>query len=236
MKTLFVIAAALMLTTSVWAATATPSAGGQQLDTLKDRLASAATQLSQSQKRALYGTVKTTSVSTITVETATKDVKVELADNVKVAQVLKGKRTTLTTDDLAKGDAVVVFGDYDANLELLKAKFIFIQGPLPFRFSGVITDVNKKDYSITVATETGQSYTVDVETTTKNISWDAVNGTAKGAFSKFAAGDTVHVLGTLTSKTTNRVSAARILDICNITGAPTAAPAKPASPSATPKP
>jgi hypothetical protein len=243
------VACTLFIATTVSAAVSTPSAtpqdaagatttpsAQQKLDNLKDRLASAATQLQQSQKRAIFGTVKSTSVSTITVETSTKDIKIELTDNIKVAQVIKGKRTDLTTDDISKDDTVVVFGDYDSNLDLLKAKIIFIQDALPSRIFGSITAVDKKDYTITVATSGAQSYVVDIETTTKNILWDKANGTAKGAFSKYAVGDTVSVLGTPNAKIVNRLSALRILDVGNLSGkasTPTPTQSVAASPSAT---
>lgn len=244
MKKILVAIGSLFLTTAVYAVStttpvtptgaATPGATvSAQLDSLKNRLASAATQLSQSQKRAVFGIVKSTSVSTIIVETKTSEIKIELADTVKVAQVIKGKRTDLTTDDVSKGDTVVVFGDYDANLDLLKAKVIFIEGVLPTRINGTITDSSKKDFTITVTTVTGQAYIVDIESTTKNTLWNKTDGTSKGAFSKLVIGDTVSVLGTLEAKTDNRISALRILDIGNLTGVtPTPTPAI-ASPSAT---
>lgn len=231
-----IIVIALFFTTSVFAATATPSS--EKLENLKDRLASAASQLQQSQKRAIYGTVKSTSVSTITVETATKDVKIELTDEIKVAQIIKGKRTDLTTDDIEKGDVVTVFGDYDSTLDLLKAKLIFIQAAPPERMYGVVSDVDKKNYTITVTTPEEKSIIVDIETTTKNALWDKTSGTAKGAFSKYTPGDTVFVLATSDPKVKDRVSAIRVLDIGNLSGAtptPTPAPTKAASPSATVK-
>lgn len=236
MMKLILTTLALLTTTSVYAASAaTPSS--QKLENLKDRLASAASQLQQSQKRAIFGTVKTTSVSTITVETSTKNVKIELTDSIKVAQIIKGKRTNLTTDDVSKGDVVVVFGDYDTTLDLLKAKAIFIADALPERLSGTITAVDKKAFTVTVATSDGTSMLVDIETTTKNILWNKDIGTAKGAFSKYAAGDIVFVLET-PEKAANRVSAIRVLDIGNPTGAaptPTPTPTKVATPSATVK-
>lgn len=239
MKKLLVIISAFVITTSVYAAsTATPDAQ-QKLDTLKDRLASAATQLKQSQKRAIFGTVKTTSVSTITVSTKTSDIKIELTDTISVFQILKGKRTTLTTEQLTKGDDVVVFGDYDTNLEILKAQVIFIQDSIPERLSGTITAVNKKDYTLTIETQSRQSYIIDFETTTKNFSWTKDKGVQKAGFTQLIIGDTIHVLETQNPKIANRVSAIRILDIGNLTGAtPTSAPTptKAASPSATPKP
>ena len=120
--------------------------------------------------------------------------KVELADVVKVAQVLKGVRTDLTTDDISKGDVVTVFGDYDSTLDLLKGSVIFIEGAIPARINGVISAVSKKDYTITVTAGDGTPWVVDIETSTKNILWDNTNSTTKGAFSKYAVGDTVFVL------------------------------------------
>jgi len=245
MKKIVLIAAALLFTTSVYAqdvatpsATATPSAS-TQLENLKDRLASAASTLAQSQKRAVFGTVTNTSVSTITVETPTKDIKVELADVVKVAQMLKGVRTALTTDDVSKGDVVTVFGDYDSTLDLLKGSVIFIEGTVPSRINGTISAVSKKDYTITITDASGTPWVVDIETATKNMLWDNVNGTTKGAFSKYTVGDAAFVLETA-EKTPNRVSALRVLDIGlpaqagNQSGVtPTATPTI-ASPSATP--
>jgi hypothetical protein len=234
MKKLLVIIGSLLLTTSVYAQTATPSAQ-QKLDTLKDRLASAATQLRQSQKRAIFGTVKVTSVSTITVATKTSDMKIELTDTISVFQVIKGKRTTLTTEQLSKGDDVVVFGDYDTNLDILKARVIFIQGSVAERLSGTITAASKKDYTITIATPGGQSYIVDFETTTKNFNWNKDKGVQKAGFSQLVVGDTIHVLETPEPKIANRVSAIRILDIGNLTGVtPTATPSLTATPTAKP--
>ncbi|MCX6794239.1 MAG: hypothetical protein NTY06_04025 [Candidatus Gottesmanbacteria bacterium] len=242
MKKLALIISAFIFTTSVYAATSTPSAQ-QKLDTLKDRLASAATQLRQSQKRAVFGTVKVTSVSTITVSTKTNDIKIELTDNIAVFQMIKGKRTTLTTDQVTRGDEVVIFGDYDTNLDILKAQVIFIQDSIPERIFGTITAASKNDYTITIATQEGQSYIVDFETITKAFAWDPTNGIQKTSFAKLVVGDTIHVLETPEPKIANRVSAIRILDIGNLAGitptaSPTAAPtAKPTTkPTPTPTP
>lgn len=222
MKKIILLISFFLFTTSVYAATATPTATitttsapdtQQKLDALKDRLASAATQLHQSQKRAIFGTVKTTSVSTITVATTTSDIKIELTDKISVFQIIKGKRTELTTDQVSKNDEVVVFGDYDTNLDILRAQVIFIQDSLPKRISGRITEISKSEYTITIATLENISYVVDYEKTTKNFYWTRDNGVEKAGFSQLLVGDIIHVLETPAPKVENRVSAIRILDI-----------------------
>lgn len=215
--------------TNTTSPTPTVSDKAKQIDDLKDRLATKVAELNQSQRQAIYGTIKSVSVSTFIVETATKDLKIELTDDIKIFQKIKGTRTALTTDDLAKGDIVTVFGDYDATLELLQAKMIFIQSTDPVRVSGTITEVNKTDYTITINTLDSKTYTIDFETTTKTSLW---NGTAleKGGFSKLNVGNIIHVTGTAVAKQENRVSATRILNISPEATSPSA------SPSATIKP
>ncbi len=232
---LFGLAFATILASRVVAApTPTPEATGAgtqtQIDDLKERLATKVAQLRQSQRKAIVGTVKAVSVSTATIETKTKDVKIELTDDIVIVQVLKGKRTKLTLDDLTKGDEVVVFGEYDATLDLLKAKVIFIQsGASAERIAGTVTAVDKEEFTVTVATE-GKNVIVDIEKATKITLWDGQKLTKSG-FSKLTVGDSMHVVGTLVPKKENRLSAVRILDIGNVTNAPTAAPTEEPTPT-----
>lgn len=215
---------------------ATPSATpvltgkAKQIEDLKERLATKVAQLRQTAKRAIYGTIKSKTISTATVETKTKDIKIELTDELKVYQQLKGKRTALTVDDVSKDDVVSVFGEYDSTLEVMKAKVVFIQAALPIRISGKVSAVNKTDYSFDVETAQGKTYTVDFETTTKATSWsDKTLG--KSSFSKIAVGATVHVTGFAVPKKENRISASRIVDLgtltsptVNASSTPTASP------------
>lgn len=226
---------------SVWAVAATPSATPtsektKQIEDLKERLATKVAELQQTQKRAITGVVKSTSLSTITVETKNKDVKIELTETITVAQVLARKRTKLTTDDIDEGDRVTVFGDFDATLDILKATVIFIQGETPSYLRGTVTAVSAKDFTITLVTAQQQSYSIDFEKTTKMSRWDPTKGLAKAGFSTVAVGDTIHVVGSKVPKQQNRISAARIANLGNITGAPTAIPTPEPTPKATPKP
>ncbi len=217
-------------TLSATPTTATDKA--QQLESLKDRLATKVAELRQSQRMAVFGTIKSVSISTFTVETKTKDLKIELTDDIKVFQMLKGKRTALKTDNLEKGDIVTVFGEYDNTLELLKTSVVFIQGVAPLQVSGTITETNKTDYTITITAPDSKTYIIDFETTTKTSLW---NGSAlvKGGFSTFTVGDIIHVTGSAVAKKENRISASRIVDITpQVKGASTSAtPTKAATPT-----
>lgn len=203
-----------------FAATGTTSATTQKIENLKERIATKVAQLKTTQRRAVYGTVKATSITSFTVETPTRDLKIELTDDITVIQYLKGKRTTLALEDIAKGDTVVVFGQFDTTLDLLIARVVFIQGVLPQHAAGTVTGRDDKEFTLTIATPQDQTYTIDIEKTTKTVLWDKVKKElVKSSFSKIATGSAIHVMGSAVPKKELRISADRILDLGNLTSA-----------------
>ena len=237
MKYLILITLFLCLSVSALAVTSEASVPAtiaptknQQVEDLKERLATKVAQLRQSERRAIYGTVKSTTISTLTIETANKNIKIELTDDIKVFQNLKGKRTALAVEDVTKDDVVSVFGDWDTAVEVLKAKVIFIHntGETTKRIFGTITEAKKTDYTLTLTTQDGKTYVVDFETVTKTYVWSKDKGMEKGGFSRLIPGDTILVVGTDVPKKENRISALRILDIGNLTGIAPSIPVTPA--------
>lgn len=197
--------------------TSTASATTKKIEDLKDRLATKVAELRQTSRRAIHGTVKSTSLTSFVVETKTKDVKIEMLDEIKVIQYLKGKRTMLTTEDIAKGDVVSVFGEHDATLDLLKATVVFIHGPVPTRVSGTVSARDDQEFTLTITTPQNQTYTIDIEKATKAFAWDrAKKEIVKSGFSKIAVGATLHIVGFPVPKKDNRMSADRILDLGNL--------------------
>jgi hypothetical protein len=219
--------------------TSAPTPTGGQLDDLKARLATKVAELRTVVKRAMHGTVKTVSVSQAVIETKTKDIKIELTDDVALSQIVNNKRVTLSLDDLEADDIVTVFGAYDETLDLLKAQYIFIENALTStRVRGIVTDSDEKEFTLVIKTPEDRVVTIDVETSTKTSTWTGEGGLAKAGFSKIQIGDTVHIVGTPVAKEENRVRATRILDLGALTGAGVTTPTQvspTASPSATPR-
>ena len=217
-----------------FAAPSTPSATTQKIEDLKERIATKVAQLKTTQRRAVYGTVKAASITSFTVETLTRDLKIELTDDITVIQYLKGKRTVLTPEDISKGDAVVVFGQFDTTLDLLTARIVFIQGALPEHVAGTVTDRNDKEFTLTVTTPQGQAVIIDIEKTTKTILWDREKKElVKSGFSTITTGSIVHIMGTPVPKQEHRISADRILNLGNL-NAPVGQAIQDASAAATP--
>ena len=245
---ILLLATVLLLVSRVSAATPTPTekeATGtptptSKIDDLKERLATKVAELRQTQRKAIYGTVKAVSVSTFTVETDNKELKIDLTDEISVFQTLKGKRAELTIEDITKDDVVTVFGEYDTGLDLLRAKVVVIQSKPLTRVTGTVSEIDREEFTVTITTSGGQEYIVDIEKTTNALAFDRTKGLVKGGFSKLETGRTVNVVGTAVAKQDNRISAARLIDLGNLTGAtptpvPTEEPTPTSTVSATPK-
>lgn len=227
---------------TVYAVTATPSPTApakeskEKINDLMERLATKVAELKQSQRMAIYGTVKTVELASISVETKTKDVKIELTDDIKVIQELNGKRSVLKTENIDKGDSMAIFGDYDAGLDLMKAKVLFIQNNTVIHTSGTVTEVNKKNFTITLKTALDAEYIVDFEKFTKANAWTKDKEIEKSGFSKIISGQMIFVTGYPVPNKTNQISAARILTIDSvIKPSATAAPSLTGTPVPTEK-
>jgi hypothetical protein len=199
------------------------SASGEKtkkLEELKDRLATKVAELRQTQRKALFGTVLEVSLVSLTLETPNKNVKLELGDTLKIVQLIKDKRTTLSTSDISKGDIVTVFGEYDPTIDLLRPKIIVIQKKPSKHIRGKIKEINKTDFSINVETNDAQVYVIDIESTTRSLGWTQAGGMVKSGFSKFTVGDTVLVSGQPVPKKDLRISADRVVNIGSLSPAP----------------
>lgn len=188
----------------------------KQIENLKDRLATKVAELRQTQRRAIAGTVKKVDVSTLTIETETKDIKIDLPEEIAVIQYLKGVRTILSIQDVSPKDLVVVFGEHDSTLDILIPKIIHIMSIPPEMYDGTVTEIDLKAFTITVTTPQDRTLLVDIEKTTKTNVWTRADGVVKGGFSNIAAGDSVHIIGIPVPKKENRVSAIRILNLGNL--------------------
>ncbi len=208
------------IATHVFAAESEGEVKAQQVEDLKERLATKVAELAQTEDQAIAGIVKEVSVSTISIESATRQVSIELTDDITVAQNINGKRTSLTIDDIDIDDRVVVFGKHDTTLDLLKAQLIFIQNTVPRHVAGLVSEVDEDNFTITISSHDGQEYTIDYERSTDTDLWDSETGErTEGGFSKITVGDTIHVVATPVEDETNRLTGVRIVNIGAITGA-----------------
>jgi hypothetical protein len=215
--------------------TTTPSADkiekNKQIEDLKERLATKVAELRQTTKKAISGIIKTVSISSITVETNERDIKLELTDDITVVDTTKGTKANKTTEDLTDGAYAVIFGMYDKTLDILTAKHIVIQKKPETFVHGTITTVDNKTYVIGVKTNDNRELTVDFEKTTDAKTWNGSGNSQKIGFSKILSGDKIFVYGIPDVKDAYKISAIRLLTIGTII--PSVTPSEAASPSST---
>lgn len=189
----------------------------KKIQDLKERLATKVAEMKTTQTRAMYGTIKAITISSITLETDQKEVKLEVTDDIVVAQNIKGNRTELSIDDLDEGDFVVVFGQYDTALDILDATFIFIQSKPSQYVTGTITSVSKEDYTVTIQTPDDQEVILDYEKSTSTRVYNEDEEFERGGFSSLIEEDTIHVYGTPDPDEKSRIDADKLIIIGNIT-------------------
>jgi len=190
--------------------TASPSAAKAKIEDLKDRLATKVAELTTTQQIAVFGNVKTITVASMIVETSDKDLKIDLADDIKLVQYLKGKRTVLDIEKLEKNDSIVIFGDHDMTLDVVKPKIIHIVEEKESVFGGVVGAVDNKNYTFEISTFEGTTLTIDFEKSTKakiliNDKFE------KAGFSNIKADMIVLVNGTNSKESKDRISATKLV-------------------------
>jgi len=234
----------------VWAKTTTPASElkdnrQQQIEELRQRVATKAAELREQMKRVITGDIKSINDTTIVITTKNGDKTVLTDENTTFIRLGAGGRQKITLDDLAVGNTISVFGQLDQDSGKITAKII-IAKVIPLNIDGKVSAVDLNDGTITVQTPKKGLFIVDVETYTKILIWEKSKGMQKLGFSKIKVDDRVHVNGTVPAKPKageNRLSANRILVLpgkaVGIVGSPTPSstplPSPTATPSATPE-
>ncbi|HXS14750.1 MAG TPA: DUF5666 domain-containing protein [Candidatus Saccharimonadales bacterium] len=207
----------------VKAASATPSPTSttstleQQINSLKDRIASRVAQLKLVDKRAILGKVTDVSETQLTVTDThnnTRFVDVDELTNFSSPSA----SSTFGISDITKGSTVGVIGLYNKDSQRLLARWVDVQQNPEF-FNGAILSIDNANYEFTVVTLT-TTITAEVEDFTKTTSYDSTNGLTKSGYSKLAQGQRVTVVGYPDTKDPSKLIAERIIVFPNLLANP----------------
>jgi hypothetical protein len=182
---------------------------------LKEKIATKVAELREKNSRAVSGMVTAVSNKVVKITTsAGKDFDIQIDDTLTKFYQISGILTKEATfQQIKKNSYIIVTGmigdkTVDANVIYLDESYLVM--------TGKITEVNKDDYYVKVSTSEKATYTLDIETYTKekilNIKTLVLEAVG---FSKLKEGDTVHfvVKRTGTEKEPNRYPAQRIVII-----------------------
>lgn len=223
----------LTFITPAFAATSTPTPTKSESDKmeaqitdLKDRVASRVAQLKLVEKRAFTGTVNDVSNTEITIKNMQQENQIIDVDEITKFSSLDNKDTNFGISDLKKGMDITALGLYNKESDKLLARFVAVITSPVFVF-GKVTNIDRKEYTMTVTTSDNKNMVVDIETTTKTVDYTSHIFT-KAGFSKVSLNDQVAVIGYPNNKGPNRIEGGRIMILNNLSNTP--------SPSVTTKP
>ncbi len=204
----------LLITVNSYAASPTPSASvnqvEQQIDELKDRIASRVAQLNLVEKRGIIGDV-----------TDTTDTQLSLTDiqgNIRFVDVDEltkfsnpDANGSFGISDIKKGMTLGVLGLYNKQSQRILAREIDVLD-IPQKIHGSIATIDSDNYIINVATDDNKQIQVSVDTSTKTLSWDSSSQKlVRSGFSKVTAGEKIFAKGTKDAKIESMIDATLII-------------------------
>lgn len=180
-----------------------------QINDLKEKIASKVAQLKLVDKRAIIGTVVDKTNTQITVN--------DLSDQtrfVDVDEITKfsgpDSSSTFGISDLSQGTVISILGLYNKESRRITARFIDTYTLTHF-ISGIVLSVDKENGTFIVIAEGGRQTKIDVENVTKTSLYTKDGGLEKGGFSKVSAGDRVSIVGYPDKKDKTMIIATRII-------------------------
>jgi len=192
----------------------TKSVDDKEIQNLKEKIATKVAELREKNNKAVSGFVTNISGSTLTVKDE-NDTEYEIKPDQALAkyyQIVRSQRNEIKFSDIKKGTFIIVLGI--ANDKVINANTIYIDEMFLVK-SGKITEVDSTNFVLKVLSSDRVTYTLHVETTTKqqmiNVKTLEVE---RAGFSKTKEGDTIHFVVKKTGiEKNNTYTAIKILTI-----------------------
>lgn len=174
----------------------------EQINDLKEKIASRVAQLNLVEKRGIIGKVTDLSNTVLTLEDLNKNLRIVDVDEITKFLSIDGKGS-IGISDIKKGQFISVLGTYNKNTKRLLARFITVQNVL-VSLTGAVTNIDKPDFSITVVGADQKPKIIDIETTTAIYTFGNDEVIRKTGFSKVTANNKAILLGTPHKSEKNR--------------------------------
>lgn len=184
----------------------------EQINQLKEKIASRVSELNLVEKRGIIGVVVEVSSDKITL----KDIQgnTRFIDVDEITKFSSASNKSFGISDLSKGTRISALGLYNKQSKRLLARFISASVDPTF-INGTINDIDNKNFYITVTTKDNKQVKLDVQTSTKLLSYDKDNVLVKYGFSKLEIGDRVAAIGFPNKKDASFLVPSRIIDLVN---------------------
>jgi hypothetical protein len=185
----------------------TSSVTQQQIDELKSKIASKVAELNLVEKRGVLGTVTDSSGTQITLTDVNGDIK-----NIDVDELTKFYSNTVSfgISDIKKGQTLGILGLFNKESRRLLAREINDIAPPQNIILGIISNIDRNNYEITITKENGKKYIFEIQDTTKTFSFIS-DALLKTGFSKMQSSQTAIAMGLTDKQSPGKILASRII-------------------------
>lgn len=202
-------------TKNVYGQTATPNPTAKsgeklidEINNLREKVASKVAELNLVEKRGIYLNVTEVAGNKITGNDFNNTARIIDVD--ELTKFASPSSKTFGISDISDGSIISVVGLYNKQSKRILARFISTE-TIPVFITGVITEIDKVNFTITVLSENKKETVVDIENVTKTSAYSSEDGITRLGFSKLEISNRVQVVGYTNLSERNRVSATRIL-------------------------
>lgn len=179
-----------------------------QINQLKEKIASRVSELNLVERRGIIGIITEVPGNKITLIDVSG--KTRFVDVDEITKFSSGSNKSFGLSDLTKGTRISVLGLYNKQSKRILARFINTTVD-PVFISGAISNLDEENFYATITTPDGKQIKLDVQTTTKTVSYSKDEELVKSGFSKLELGNRVTVIGFPDKKDPNLIVANRIV-------------------------
>ena len=205
----------------------------QQINALTNKIASRVAQLKLVDKRGIIGKVTDVSNTQITIS--------DIGENTRFVDVdeftkFKSDSKSFGISDIEKGQKIGVLGLYNKESRRILARFVEVL-QIPDFIHGAVSSIDENNFSLLVSTEKGKQINIEVENTTKTLSFDSEKSElVKSGFSKIKEGGNIIVIGFPSKKDSSVIIGSKIILLPDIPKNPKIKILPKPSPTETPAP
>ena len=190
----------------------------QEINNLKDRIASRVAQMNLVEKRGIIGTVTDVKNTQITLTDKNGDTRyVDVDELTKFAS--PSAKGSFGISDITKGSILGILGRYNKDSKRILARFVDVLVN-PRILSGAIKKIDTENFMFTLITPDQKEFLIDNQIITKTYIHTKDNNLIKSGFSKLQHAERVFVIGFPDKNDPNKIIASRILRFPDIKSNP----------------
>lgn len=192
----------------------------QEINQLKDRIASRVAQLNLVEKRGIVGVVTDITGTQITVSDIKGDTR--FVDVDELTKFIGGPNApeSFGLSDIKKDQNLSIVGLYNKQSGRILARSIAVI-TIPLIEHGYVATIDKDNFVVNVATDDNKQLAVSVGTSTRTLSFDLdKKDLVKSGFSKIVEGESIFIVGALNKEDKSKADADTLIIFPNIVKSP----------------